>query len=60
MQEAQSEKMTPQVVNDVDTKAESPHEQIVTTGDIISINGVDPALAAKMHIVNDVCISVSF
>lgn len=41
-------------VVDMDSKVESPCEEQVSTGDLISYNGVDPALAAKMHIVNDV------
>lgn len=53
MQEAQDEQKTPNIV-DMDTKEESPREELVTTGDLISYDGVDPALAAKMHIVNDV------
>jgi hypothetical protein len=53
MQEVKDEQKTPHMV-DMDTKVESPREDLVATGDLISYNGVDPALAAKMHIVNDV------
>ena len=57
MQEAQGEQKIPRVVNNMDTKDESTQGQIVMAGDMISIDGVDPALAAKMHIANDVCSS---
>ena len=38
---------------DMDTKAEPSLEE-VNTGDLVAYSGVDPSLAAKMHIVNDV------
>lgn len=53
MLEGKGDDKTPHMV-DMDSKVESPCEEPVITGDLISYNGVDPALAAKMHLVNDV------